>query len=426
MKKMMLMLMLALTLIMTGALARADAFTLDRDWAIAGMNDRSWSQGYQPAVSGDTMTLCLPIRSEYTDERIRATLVMADESVTPLRTQDASASFQASKGVYPVKLAIKLHSERVNGDYAAVVRIEGAAKANEGLRAEIPLVIRIRDGRDSGEALRPELTDVNCELRVGERATLTATLTNPSRYAQMTGIQLVVSDESGEILPSGTDKLSLPDLMPGESCRIEYPLTVLPLAKVSLHLLKHSLSYSLLGQNCAWEETFSLPVTQEIRLELGGVQLASSVIQGESAGLTLPLMNMGRGKLRNVLVKLSMEGIAGEQSVLVGDIEPGGTQTAKLTFAVSKELLGEQAGQLTVQCEDEWGNGASRQLPVSLTVEAAAPVSMIAPDSGEAKAALPGWVLPALGGACALLALMLVIQGLLLRGKIRRLEEARL
>ena len=419
---------IALTLVLIGIAlpALADGFTLETGMTISGMNLRSWAQGYQPTVSGDELTICLPISSDSTDERIKATLIMADETITPLKPHDDTDYFKLSKGIYPVRLKFKLHSARVNGDYAAIVRIEGADESNAHMTTDIPIVIRIRDGKSSGESLRPMIAAPECELRVGESAALQSTLRNPSRYAEMTDIQLTISDASGDILPSGTDKLSLPDLMPGESCGISYPLTALPSAKVSLHALSFKLTYKLLDQQCTWEENFSLPVSQQPRLEHGGVQMASTVIQGETAVLTLPLMNMGRGALRNVLVKLTLDGITDGQSVLVGSIETGGTQTAKLTFAAGKDVLGECRGTVTVQYEDEYGNAGSFQLPTAITVEEAVPLPAADAEDGEADEGAPRMSLVIAGGICLALLIALIVQGAVLRGKIRRLESEKL
>ena len=80
-----------------------------------------------------------------------------------------------------------------------------------------------------------------------------------------------------------------------------------------------------------WKETFTVPVTQAIRLEQGGVQLPTA-IAGELSNMTLPLMNMGKGELRNVLVKLEIDGVLDAQSVLVGTVAAGETKQAKLIF----------------------------------------------------------------------------------------------
>ncbi len=415
-----------LTLMAIPALAAEGDFTLDEDQTMAGMNYLSWRRGYEPTVANDAVTICLPLTSERAKGRVKATLIMADEAVSPLRPQKMDAEFYPDKGLYAVKLTLKLLSGRMNGDYSGVVRVEGVDEDGQALWEEFPVVLRIRDGRDSPDALRPILSQVSADLHVGEPGEVIARLTNTSPVAEMTGIQLIVSDSAGEVIPGQSDKLALPDLMPGESCDIHYPVMVLPKAGVSPHALKFSLSYRAAGQEGSWEETFTLPVLQDIRLENGGIQTAGTVIQGDNAVLSLPLMNMGRGELANVMATLSIPGIVERQSVLVGSIPAGETRQAKLTFVPGRETLGDYEGTLAVTCEDAWGNQEGFTLPVSITVEAPAP-SKAEGLSAVQKEEKHSLVLPyALGGACLVLALMLILQGALLRRKIHRMEEERL
>ena len=97
-----------------------------------------------------------------------------------------------------------------------------------------------------------------------------------------------------------------------------------------------------------------MPVTQAIRLEQGGVQLPVA-IAGELGNMTLPLMNMGKGELQNVLVKLEMDGVLDAQSVLVGTMAAGETKQAKLTFTPRLDSVGTHSGTVTVTCEDAYG-----------------------------------------------------------------------
>lgn len=424
MKKFILPLLLAaLFLTPIFALAEED-FSLDRDALLNGMG-RTWAQGYEPGVSNGAMTLHLPLTSPKNAGRITVTLRMKDESVSPFRGS-MSGQYSLSDGLYRVNLRLELRSDRVNGDYAAEVLVTGQDKDSQALSGSFPLVIRIRDGRMPDGSFRPGLDGVDASLRVGEDGEMTATLQNPSRYFAMTGLMLTVSDPSGDVLPAGTDKLPLPDLMPGESADIAVPLKVLPSAAVSLHQLQFTLSWMSLGQPCTWTETFTLPITQTIRLEHGAVSLPETTLQGNMATLTLPLMNMGRAELRNVTATLTLPGVTDGQTVLIGAIASGETRDAKLTFTPGKSVLGDISGELRVTCEDLWGNADSFTLPVSLTVEEPAPPPVAATLTQELEKRAPDWLLPALGGLSAALLLSLILQGTLLGRKIRRLEEEKL
>ena len=424
MKKCILLLMLAaLFLTPFWALAEGD-FTLDETAVLSGM-PCSWAQGYEPEISRGVMTIHFPLTSEKNTGRATVTLRVKDESVSPFKGS-MSGQFQSSEGLYRVALRLEMRSDRISGDYPAELLVTGQDAEGRALSAAFPLVIRVRDGRVPEEAPHPQMDRVSADFKVGEAGRLTAKVTNPSRYAAMTGLMLTVDDVTGDILPAGTDKIFLPDLLPGESADITVPLTVLPTASVSLHQLQMNLVWTSLGQPNAWTESFTLPVSQEIRLEQGGMSLPSSVLQGNQVTLTLPLMNMGRAELRNVMATLTLPGITDGQSVLVGTIPSGESKDAKIVFTPGKTVLGEVSGELRVTCEDPWANTTGFTLPVSLTVEEAAPAPAQVTLTQEIEKRLPDWMLPAMCGVCGALVLALILQGTLLGRKIRRLEEDKL
>ena len=270
------------------------------------------------------------------------------------------------------------------------------------------------------------ISDVDATFHVGEDSTLTAVLTNPSQYADLTGVTLRVTDASGDILPAGTDVILLPDMTAGIAQTISVPLKVKTNASISLHTLKFDLSWTALDAAGTWSESFTLPVNQEIRLEHGGVQLATTILQSEMATLTVPVMNMGRSELSNVMATLSLPGITERQSVLVGTLAPGETKSAKLTFIPGTDDLGLHQGTLTITGEDAYGNTASMIVQVETTVEEPVVVAASSEGSQEVETQTFPWLVIALGAGCGVLLMICIIQGAVLRKKIRKLEEDRL
>lgn len=408
-----------------------EAFTLDEAAVIDGMDGRSWAQGYEPTESSGTLTLCLPLRSEAARGSVTAELLPESLAASPFKAQTMKATFTASAGMYQVRLKLKLLDGYENGEYPVVVRVTGKGAEGAALQTDFPMTLVLRSGRMPAVSPRPVLSDVSGSLNLGEDGEVRLTLTNTAEHASLTSMLLTVTDNSGDVLMTGSDKLPVPDLKPGESTAVTVPVHVRPIASVSLHPLTFTITYQALGMPGTWTESFTLPMTQEIRLEPGSVQMASSIIQGEMNTVMWQLMNMGKSALSNVLVTLELPGVTTKQNVLVGTLDPGETKQAKLTFTPSKEALGDYSGTLTVTCEDAYGNTSTLTAPVEVTVEAA----IVREDTGtgkiqaseeEKKNELPEWVLYALAGGCGVLLLALILQGVLLRGKIRKLEEDRL
>ena len=119
-----------------------------------------------------------------------------------------------------------------------------------------------------------------------------------------------------------------------------------------------------------------------------------------------------------------MPGITERQSVLVGTIQPGETKQAQITLTAPKNALGESSGTVTVSGEDNDGNSVSFDLPVSLNVEEAVKTDVF-DNQTAAKQKTPASVI-ILSIVCAVLVAALIMQSILLRGKLHRLEEDRL
>lgn len=402
--------------------AGAEEFTLDEKASFAGMNGKSYYQGYSPSIDYASISLCLPIRAERAVGRITVTAEPVNPDVYLLSRDIQGVSVDASQGLYPVRLTIPLEAKWVDGDYPLVIRFSGEDAEGKPLTGTLPYTLRLRGGRPSPETLTPELKLTDFCLNLGQAGNLTLAIHNPTTTLSMTDITLSVLESTGEILMSGSHSMSLPEILPGETATVEVPLTLRSDAAVTPHILELSLDYQALGQPQRYSEAFTLPVSQEIRLEHGAIQVASSVLAGDLTSLSLPLMNMGRGELHNVLVSLDFGNDLPSQSVLAGSLKPGESKESRLTFTATEPGLLE--GTLILTCEDAYGNSEQQTFPLSLTVQPQPPKKEEEPQA-ESKPIQP-WLIPTLGAACGLLALALILQGLLLTAKIHRLEEERL
>ena len=401
--------------------ALAAEFELDQHSTIDGMN-RSWYQGYAPSISYHKMTLYLPIRAESCVGDITVSLALDDPNVFVLSGEPKDVTVSPKNGIYPVKLVLPLEQYRRNGDYPATITIKGIDGNGKEIVETMPYIIRIRDGYGSHETMEPVITDVVAELDVGTDGSVSMTIINSTTTQSIMDGEITVTDSAGEILMTGSNRFSVPEILPGKSEVVTIPMTVKGNATISQHTLEVKLSYSCLGKSAEWKESFTVPVTQAIRLEQGGVQLPTA-IAGELGDMTLPLMNMGKGELRNVLVKLEADGVLNAQSVLVGTMAPGETKQAKLTYTPSLDSVGTHSGTVTITCEDAYGNAFSQTLDVTLSVDKPIPEVELEPEEEKEKMSTGTIVLIIL---CVALAAGLVAQGTILTKKIHTLEEERL
>ena len=421
MKRLICILLTMLLVLSMSVTAFAAEFEIDQHTKIDGMS-RTWYQGYTPSISYHKMTICLPIRAASCVGDITVSLELDDPNVFVLSSQPKEVIVSPQDGIYPVKLVLPLEQYRRNGDYPATITIKGTDGNGKGIIETMPYVIRIRDGNGSHETMEPVISNVVGNLDVGADGSLSLTITNPTTTQSIMDGEITITDSSGEILMSGSNRFVIPEILPGKSEVVTIPMTVKGNASISQHTVEVKLSYSCLGKTAEWKESFTVPVTQAIRLEQGGVQLPTA-IAGELGSMTLPLMNMGKGELRNVLVKLEADGILDAQSVLVGTMAAGETKQAKLTFTPKLDSVGTHTGTMTITCEDAYGNAFTQTLDVILTVDEPIPEAEIEPDEEKEKMSTGTIVLIIL---CVALVIGLVVQGTILTKKIHTLEEERL
>ena len=412
MRKLICMFLILLSLTVT-----AQAVEIDPHTQMDGMS-KTWYQGYTPTIKNHIMTICLPLQADDCEGTVKASIALDDPNVFLLTGQPREVTVSKKNGVYPVKLTLALERYRRNGDYPATITI----KDENGTASTMPYIIRIRDGYSSHETMEPVISDVTGDLNVGSEGSLSLTITNPTTTQSIMDGEITVMDASGEILMSGSNRVQVSEILPGKTETVTIPMTVKGSASISQHTLEVKLTYKVLGKDAEWKESFTVPVTQAIRLEQGCVQLPTA-IAGELSNMTLPLMNMGKGDLQNVLVKLEMDDVLDAQSVLVGTLAPGETKQAKLTFTPRLNSVGTHSGLVTITCEDAYGNPFSQTLDVSLTVDEPLPEVDPQKEEDEEKLSAGTIVLILL---CVALAAGLVTQGMILTKKIHNLEEERL
>ena len=167
------LLTLLLALSLSGA-ALAAEFEID-PYAVGEGMEKSWYQGYDPTVKGNTLTICLPIRAESCVGEITASIALEDPHVFLLAVQPQPVTVAPEDGVYFVKLQLPLQRSRCNGDYPAAITLRGTDAAGKEIVETVPYVIRIRDGQPSHETLEPMISDIVGDLHVGSDGSLRLT-----------------------------------------------------------------------------------------------------------------------------------------------------------------------------------------------------------------------------------------------------------
>ncbi|NLD33913.1 MAG: hypothetical protein GX653_03305 [Clostridiales bacterium] len=395
---------------------------------------RPYDQGYQPLVEGRTAHIVVPLLSDASVGDITATLVPADAAAFPASLDQPLSQVVARReeavdgdklSLYRVHFRLALYRDRMKGDYPFQVVVEGQDAAGKPLRQTFDGVLVVVDGQPNPEVPALALTDVAAEsdLLVGEEGLLRLTVRNPSASQRLRGVKLRLVDDKGEILPRESDTLYVGELLPGEERALALPLRVVSTAAALPHAvaLSWELGYGD-AKAATGAERFTLAVHQEARLRYGEPVLPSSVMQGDIATFSMNVMNMGRGALHNVLLTFDLPGLSGGGSVLVGKVDPGESKQATANLRAAADALGAVEGRVQITYEDAYGKGYSQEVPLSISVEKKKVAVFEVPDANKKQDSMQLREIIAWSAGGALL-LALLVQSILLRRRIRTLEE---
>jgi len=327
-----------------------ELFTIDHDHIYPKM-DKSYAQGYIPTVEQGVAALVLPLCAAETlvEDQLTATLDLGESSTSPFVFGNYSKSValqshdtQDGTGeCYLVYFEIPLEKQHTMGRYPVRVLVTGTTLTGITKTQEFVIYVTVSTGTDPHATPEPQpviqqKTPSQPKLMVrdywldadpvqaGTAAQLTVTVRNTSTTRNVRNIKLTVSDPQMEVIPAGTGAQHFDTLKKGETLEWTVTLSVVPDAAPQPHALTLRMEYEDADSTpFSTEDTLIIPVLQPIRLEYESPSFPERVRQGDTATLTVPLMNLGKNTIYNVLVKAEVPGMQSGGSVLVGTLEMG-------------------------------------------------------------------------------------------------------
>lgn len=335
----------------------------------------------------------------------------ADYETSPVMAGNVARVIANSSAAWEADFTLEVKSSAVNGRYP--ISFEAEYLYDDGSSTALTqqtytVFIQVKDGQPV-PTLTPEPTvappaqstpqsqpriivssysvDMD-KVYAGKEFTLSMELHNTSAKRNVQNIKVTVSSADGTILPVGGSNVAyFSSIAKGKSVNTSFRFRVLPDAPAKPQNLSVSIAYEDSNATPLSEDaSIAIPVFQEIRIKLDEPQVYEAMA-GEPVTVTVPVYNMGKSTLYNVIATVEGEGLRAEQSYYAGNMESGAAKTIELNVLVDDSLLGGATA-------DQSGEGDVNSLPATAQRDKLAAAAGVAVDGmyigGGATLEFPG------------------------------------
>lgn len=378
-------------------------FSIDNTNTYPGM-DKSYSAGYFPIVANGVARVVLPLTTseDITGGSFNITVDLGDAQSSPFVFGNYDRSISVGQnGAYVVDLELPLTSERMNGRYPVTINAQG--KTKEGAFTQhFTVYVTIVDGKDPNATPTPEPTPTPQKEEVprpqpkimvsnytvnpspvvaGEPFEVSITLLNTNESQAVNNVKITAStDSEGLLFEDETTSHYFKTIPKKGTVTISYKMRAG--GGVDSKPQKLALAIGYEGHKAAAftsEESITIPVKQSIRLEYDEPKIPNNLNAGDTITVSLNIMNMGKGTVRNVRISLESPGLIMEKTAFLGNIESGTAKKGDMyVFVGTKDMTdgadkaddkyGYTGGKVLLVYEDEFGEEYSEEFPFETNI----------------------------------------------------------
>lgn len=276
------------------------------------------------------------------------------------------------------------------------------------------------------------------EIKAGDEFKLTVYIMNTSDRTAVSNIKLTLSSSEDKndncfVPKSGSNTIFVKRIGMGET----YPLEVEMTAKPTLEAKSYPVTIEAEYEDYevtpyTSRESISIPVTQELRISTGNVEvMPSSIDVGNQSNIMFPINNLGKSKVYNVSVSFEGDSITGGEC-FKGNLESGATANVDTMVTGIAATMDEGYIKAIISYENERGETFTQEKEIQLWV-----TEPYVPDfdmDGDiyweeevmepvSDSVLPAWVLVAAAGGVAGVGLLVGIIIIVRHRKRRKQEE---
>lgn len=279
------------------------------------------------------------------------------------------------------------------------------------------------------------------EIRAGDEFELTVYIMNTSDRTAVSNIKFTLSSSEDKndncfIPMSGSNTMFVKQIGIGETIPLVVEMTAKPTLEAKSYPLTIEAEYEDYEVTpYTSRESISIPVTQELRISTGNVEVMPASIEvGSQSNIMFPINNLGKSKVYNVSVSFEGATVSGGET-FAGNLESGETANVDTMVTGIAATMDEGYIKAIISYENEKGEVFTLEKEIQLWVTEPYIPEMDMGMEGdiywedmeamepEAKTGLPGWMILAAVGGVAGIGLIVVIVIIVKHKKRKKQEE---
>lgn len=376
---------------------------IDNNTVYPGMKN-SYARGYVPKVDGRRALIVLPLlaKGKISGNQITAAPRLGESETFPFVCKNYEKSVKLGrhktaeggrkKSCYLVVFSLELKKARCNGTYPVVLSVSAEDGAGGEIHQEFTVYVTIRNGKKTGGndaetggskaespvVFAPKVMVDSCrfskkKIVCGEKFKAKIILHNTSKKEAVRNMLVTVAPEDNVELLSKSAGVYVERLGAGKSCQVTFEFKISGAAPAGQYGIGVTMEYADSKANTYTAQgTVKVSARQRAKIGIDQVNVPGEIKLGETMELQTQVMNLGRGKLRNVRAVMESDGLSASGSAYLGDIEAGASMTGSMELTAvglaGDSLYGTAQGKLVVYYEDEMGKERKQEQAFETTI----------------------------------------------------------
>lgn len=332
-------------------------------------------------TAGKVSKISVTLTNKHKTEKvknIKVTFSAPDGSVLPTKLDSVHIDSVEPQKTYVWSFGITTSENASSGNHAVNISMQYETTDGQILSSSDNITLNVigkETKEEKPDESAPKLMVTGYELdkeylSPGEKSLLKITIKNTHASRSVSNIKFSISEESGEITPSGMGTAHIKNISAGGTYVWEVELTASHTVTVGEHRFNVSAEYEDSNyRSYSSSDILRLNVRQIAKLKYDRAILPKKVVQGDNQTVTINLMNTGKSTVYNCTIDFDIEHLQSGGSTFAGNIEPAQSGTATANLRVDSNFEGEVKGKITISYEDDYGEAYTDTIDVSTVIE---------------------------------------------------------